>query len=153
MIEKLMVLWTEDVRLAIAVVFVCCVFAVIACIFDMWTAVDAVRATGGRLSSHPMRRTGVKIVDYLRMILYVMMIDLMGCVTLGFYRMPWCAVVVTVGILVREGLSMRENYKLKKSNAGEAIDIAQKIVECLTKEEAERIIRKVGENVLLGKKK
>lgn len=135
----------QDIKIGIIVIFACCVFTVIASLFDMWTAIEAVKARGGKPSSHPMSRTGKKIIDYLRLIFFVLMIDVLGLLCFSFYAIPYCVLLITVGILVREGLSMQENYKLKKSNAIEAIDIAAKIVDCLTKEDAQKIIKSINE--------
>lgn len=133
----------QDINIGFVIIFACCVFTVLATIFDMWTAIEAVKASGGKPSSHPMKRTGHKIIDYLRLIFFVLMIDLLGLLSFEFYSIPYCVLLVTVGILIREGLSMKENYKLKKSGAAQVIDMTAKIIQCLTSEEAEKIIKTI----------
>lgn len=142
----------QDIRIGITIIFACCVFTVLATFFDMWTAIEAIKASGGKPSSHPMKRTGQKIIDYLRLIFFVLMIDVLGLLCLPFYSIPWCVVVMTAGILGREGLSMKENYKLKKSGAVEVIDMATKIVECMTADEAQKIIKVIKETQNLKRK-
>lgn len=136
----------QDVRIGITIIFACCVFTVLATFFDMWTAIEAVKASGGKPSSHPMKRTGQKIIDYLRLIFFVLMIDILGLLCFTFYNIPYCVVVMTAGILIREGLSMRENYRLKKSGAAQVVDMAAKIVACITSEDAEKIIKAIKDS-------
>ena len=134
----------QDVQIGLVIIFVCCVFVVLATLFDFWTAWEAVKARKAKLSSHPLRRTGQKIIDYIRLILYVLMADVIGFLCFGFYDIPFFVVFTTLGILACEGVSMKENYKLKNSNAVEAIDMTTEIIKCLSKEEAERIIQKMS---------
>lgn len=100
-----------------------------------------------------MRKTGQKIIDYLRLVLYVLMIDVLGIMVFPFYNIPFFVVLLTLGVLLREGWSMKENYELKQSNAVEAIDMAAEIVKCITKEEAEKLIKAINDNHSINKKK
>lgn len=100
-----------------------------------------------------MRKTGQKIIDYLRLVLYVLMIDVLGLMIFPFYSIPFFVVLLTFGILLREGWSMKENYELKQSNAVEAIDMAAEIVKCITKEEAEKLIKAINDKHRINKKK
>ena len=150
--DRLLYFVNQDFRVGIIIIFVCCVFTIVATFFDMWTAIEAVRASGGKPSSHPMQRTGQKIIDYLRLIFFVLMIDILGLLCFSFYNIPYCVVIMTAGILIREGLSMKENYRLKKSGASEVIDIATKIIECLTSDEAEKIIRTIKDSQAVKQK-
>lgn len=152
MMEKLFYFVGQDIHVGVTILFVCCVFTVIASLFDMWTALEAVRASGGRPSSHPMRRTGEKIIDYLRLIFFMLMVDVLGLLCFNFYLIPYFVVITTMGILGREGWSMRENYKLKKSNAAVAMDISKQIVECLNKDDAGKIIAKIQTVALAARK-
>lgn len=140
-------------KVCLIIIFVCCVFVVFATFFDFWTAYEAVKARKGKLSSHPMRKTGQKIIDYLRLVLYVLMIDVLGLMVFPFYSIPFFVVLLTLGILLREGWSMKENYELKQSNAVEAIDMAAEIVKCITKEEAEKLIKAINDKHSINKKK
>ena len=94
-----------------------------------------------------------KIIDYLRLVLYVLMIDVLGLMVFPFYSIPFFVVLLTLGILLREGWSMKENYELKQSNAVEAIDMAAEIVKCITKEEAEKLIKAINDKHSINKKK
>lgn len=144
--EKLFDFVKQDVSIGITIVFVCCVFIIIATLLDLWTAAEAVKARKEKLSSHPILRTGRKIIDYLRLVFFVLMIDVLGLLCFSFYGIPYFVVIITMGILLREGLSMKENYKLKKSSAIEAVNIAAEIIKCITKEDAEKIIKYINNN-------
>lgn len=100
-----------------------------------------------------MKKTGQKIIDYLRLIIYVLMVDILGMLCLPFYGIPYFVVLVTLGVLLREYKSMKENYELKQSNAIEAIDMAAEIVKCVKPEDAERIIKAINDKHSINKKK
>ena len=144
--EKMFDFVQQDVSVGITIVFVCCVFIIIATLLDFWSAVEAGKARKEKLSSHPILRTGRKIIDYLILVFFVLMIDVLGLLCFSFYGIPYFVVIITIGILLREGLSMKENYKLKKSDAIEAVNIATEIIKCITKEDAERIIKYINNN-------
>lgn len=151
--EKYFYFIQHDMKVYLIIIFVCCVFVVFATFFDFWTAYEAVKTRKEKLRSHPMRETGQKIIDYLRLVLYVLMIDVLGLMVFPFYSIPFFVVLLTLGILLREGWSMKENYELKQSNAVEAIDMAAKIVKCITKEEAEKLIKAINDKHSINKKK
>lgn len=151
--EKYFYFIQHDMKVCLIIIFVCCVFVVFATFFDFWTAYEAVKARKEKLRSHPMRETGQKIIDYLRLVLYVLMIDVLGLMVFPFYSIPFFVVLLTLGILLREGWSMKENYELKQSNAVEAIDMAAEIVKCITKEEAEKLIKAINDKHSINKKK
>lgn len=135
------------------IIFVCCVFVVFATLFDFWSAYEAVKAGKEKLSSIPMKKTGQKIIDYLRLVLYVLMVDVLGLMCLPFYSIPYFVVLITLCILYREGKSMKENYELKQSNTIEALDMATEIVKCMSKEEAEKIIKAINDKHSINNKK
>lgn len=151
--EKYFYFIQYDMKVCLIIIFVCCVFVVFATFFDFWTAYEAVKARKEKLRSHPMRKTGQKIIDYLRLVLYVLMIDVLGLMVFPFYSIPFFVVLLTLGILLREGWSVKENYELKQSNAVEAIDMAAEIVKCITKEEAEKLIKAINDKHSINKKK
>ena len=117
---------------------------VVACLLDMWTGIDAARANKEKICSRPLRKTGTKIVDYYRLVVFFVLIDILG-LCFPWYNLPYGAVIGTAGVLFVEGFSVVENLRKKKSHAAEVADMAAKIVECLTPEEAQKIIKKIKE--------
>lgn len=74
------------------------------------------------------------------------MIDILG-LCFPWYNLPYGAVIGTLGVLIVEGWSVIENFKKKKSHAAEVADLAMRITECATPEEAQKIIKTIKEGV------
>lgn len=144
-INELFSFITQDIKSGFTIQFSCLAIIAVACFIDMWTGIDAARANKERIRSRPLRKTGVKIVDYFRLLVFFMLIDLLG-LCFPWYNLPYGTVLGTVGVVIVEGLSVIENLKKKKSHAAEVADIVTKIVECLTKEDAEKIIRLIKDD-------
>lgn len=142
--EKYVGFITQDLRAGVAIIFVCLVLIVFACLLDMWTGIDAARANKEKICSRPLRKTGTKIVDYYRLVVFFVLIDILG-LCFPWYNIPYGAIIGTAGVLFVEGFSVVENLRRKKSHAAEVADMAAKIVECLTPEEAQKIIKKIKE--------
>lgn len=142
--EKYVGFITQDLRAGVAIIFVCLVLIVFACLLDMWTGIDAARANKEKICSRPLRKTGTKIVDYYRLVMFFILIDILG-LCFPWYNLPYGAVIGTAGVLFVEGFSVVENLRKKKSHAAEVAEMAAKIVECLTPEEAQKIIKKIKE--------
>lgn len=135
---------TQDIRGGFIIIFACLVLIALACMWDMWTGIDAARANNEKIRSRPLRKTGAKIVDYFRLVFYFVFIDILG-LCFPWYNLPYGAIISTLGVLIIEGVSVIENLKKKKSHAAEAVDIASKIVECISPEEAQKIIKIIKE--------
>lgn len=134
----------QDIRGGITIIFICSLLICIACLMDMWTGIDAARANKEKIRSKPLRKTGVKIVDYFRLIIIFVLIDILG-LFFPWYNLPYGAVIGTAGVLFVEGFSVVENLRRKRSHAAEVADVAAKIVKCLTTEDAEKIIKMIKE--------
>lgn len=128
----------------VVIIFVCCILVIIASFIDMWTGIEAARACKEKISSRGLRKTVAKIVDYLRVVVFALLIDILG-LFLPWYHIPYCVMICTLGILLIEGWSVIENNKKKKSHAGEVLDMVEQIVKCATNEKAGEIIEKLKE--------
>ena len=144
--EKYVGFITQDLRAGVAIIFACLVLIVFACLLDMWTGIDAARINKEKICSRPLRKTGTKIVDYYRLVMFFILIDILG-LCFPWYNLPYGAVIGTLGGLIIEGLSVIENFKKKKSHAAEVADLAMRITECATPEEAQKIIKAIKEGV------
>jgi hypothetical protein len=120
----------------------CCILVIVACFIDLWTGIDAARKNKEQIRSKALRRTVVKALDYLRVIVFGTLIDVLG-LSFPWYIIPYCAVVCTLGILIIEGKSVLENFNKKKSSAAQVAEMAEKIVECFDNETAEKIIKAI----------
>ena len=116
------------------------------CLLDLWTGIDAARANKEKICSRPLRKTGAKIVDYFRLLLFFIMIDILG-LCFPWYNLPYGAIIGTLGVMIVEGLSIIENLRKKKSHAAEVADMAVRIMECATPDEAQKIIKTIKEGV------
>ncbi len=134
----------QDIRGGITIIFICSLLICIACLMDMWTGIDAARANKEKIRSKPLRKTGMKIVDYFRLIIIFVLIDILG-LCFPWYNLPYGAIIGTAGVLFVEGFSVVENLRRKRSHAAEVADVAAKIVKCLTTEDAEKIIKMIKE--------
>nr|DAQ19203.1 MAG TPA: holin [Caudoviricetes sp.] len=135
---------TQDITHGTMIIFICAILTIVASFIDMWTGIDAARVNKEPISSRSLRKTIAKIVDYLRVVLFAVLIDVLG-LFFPWYAIPYCAIVVTLGILLIEGRSVVENSKKKKSHAGEVAEMVVKIIECVQEKDAEEIIKVIKE--------
>lgn len=133
---------TQDIGHGVTIIFMCCVLVIVACFIDLWTGIDAARKNKEKIRSKALRRTVVKILDYLRVVIFGVLIDVLG-LTFTWYIIPYCAIICTLGILIIEGKSVLENLQKKKSSAAQVVDIIQAIVDATDNETAEKIIKAI----------
>ncbi len=129
----------HDVSRGLAIIFVCCILVVLAALLDMWTGVDAAIANRERIRSHSLRKTVRKVIDYLRIVVFGVLIDILG-LFFPWYDIPYACIVVTFGVILIEGKSVIENLKKKRSSAAEILDIVGKIIECADEKDARKLI-------------
>lgn len=130
---------TQDVGHGMTIIFVCCLFIVFAVLLDLDTGVRAARKCGEKICSRNLRRTVTKITDYYRVLLFGVMIDVLG-LSFPWYNIPYCAILVTLGIVLNEAKSVLENYRKMRSEASKLPDMLKKIITASSKEEAQKII-------------
>ena len=136
---------TQDIGHGITIIFLCCVLVIVACFIDLWTGIDAARKNKEKISSKALRRTIAKVLDYLRVIIFGVLIDVLG-LSFPWYSIPYCAIVCALGILMIEGKSVLENFHKKKSAAAKVVDAIEKIINCTDNETAEKIIRAIKDD-------
>lgn len=136
---------TQDIGHGITIIFLCCVLVIVACFIDLWTGVDAARKNKEKISSKALRRTIAKVLDYLRVIIFGVLIDVLG-LSFPWYSIPYCAIVCALGILMIEGKSVLENFHKKKSAAAKVVDAIEKIINCTDNETAEKIIKAIKDD-------
>ena len=129
----------HDVSRGLAIIFVCCILVIAAALLDMWTGVDAAIANRERIRSHSLRKTVRKVIDYLRIVVFGVLIDILG-LFFPWYDIPYAYIVVTLGVILIEGKSVIENFKKKRSSAAQVLDIVAKIIECADEKDARKLI-------------
>lgn len=135
----------QDVSRGLTIIFVCCILVVAAALIDMWTGVDAARANRERIRSHSLRKTVRKVIDYLRIVVFGVLIDILG-LFLPWYDIPYACIVVTLGVILIEGKSVIENLKKKRSSAAQVVDMVGKIIECADEKDAKKLIALIKGN-------
>lgn len=131
---------TQDIGHGVTIIFICCILVIIACMIDLTTGVEAAKKNKEKIKSRILRRTVAKILDYLRVVVFGVLIDILG-LAFPWYAIPYCAIVVTLGILLIEAKSVIENYQKSKSAAAKVADMLEQIIECADNDTAEKIIR------------
>lgn len=135
---------TQDLGHGVTLIFICFILIIIAALIDLWTGVDAARKNHEQIRSKMLRRTVTKVLDYFRVVIFGVLLDVLGlCFT--WYAIPYAAVLVTLGILMIEGKSVLENFRKKKSNAANIVDVIEEILECADSDTAQKIIKKLKE--------
>ena len=131
---------TQDIGHGVTIIFICCILVIVACMIDLTTGVEAAKKNKEKIKSRILRRTVAKILDYLRVVVFGVLIDILG-LAFPWYAIPYCAIVVTLGILLIEAKSVIENYQKSKSAAAKVADMLEQILECADNDTAEKIIR------------
>lgn len=136
---------TQDIGHGMTLMFICAVAILVAVLLDLSTGIEAARKNMERIKSKIMRRTVAKILDYYRVMVFGILIDVLG-LAFPWYSTPYCAIVVTMSIVLIEAKSMLENYKKMKSAAAYVPDMLEQIKQAATNKEAAEIIRKIKDN-------
>lgn len=135
---------TQDVGHGMTIIFICCVAIILAVLLDLNTGINAARKNHEKIKSRILRRTITKIIDYLRVLVFGVIIDVLG-LAFPWYSIPFCAILVALGVVLIEAKSVLENYQKSKSAASELPDILKDIMIAVTREDAQRIVDKLKE--------
>lgn len=130
------------IAVRIVIVLICWIFTVVANLIDFWSGTTTAKALGESLMSHGFRRTVVKVGDYVRVMLFALMFDMLGSL-LSFYVIPFATILCTIAILWIEGKSVVENSRRKKAHAADVPEIVKQIVQCATTEKGLEIFNKL----------
>ena len=135
---------TQDVGHGMTIIFICCVAIILAVLLDLNTGINAARKNHEKIKSRILRRTITKIIAYLRVLVFGVIIDVLG-LAFPWYSIPFCAILVALGVVLIEAKSVLENYQKSKSAASELPDILMDIMIAVTREDAQRIVDKLKE--------
>lgn len=135
----------------VGIILVCWFFMVVSSIVDFWSGTTTAKALGQTLMSHGFRRTITKIGDYVRLMLFALMFDILGSL-LSFYIVPFATILCTIAVIYIEGKSVVENSKRKKAHAADVPDIVKKIVQAATAEQGHKILNEITKITALNNK-
>ena len=130
------------IAIRVGIILVCWFFMVVSSIVDFWSGTTTAKALGQALMSHGFRRTVTKIGDYVRLMLFALMFDILGSL-LSFYIVPFATILCTIAIIYIEGKSVVENSKRKKAHAADVPDKVKKIVQAVSQKDAEIILEQL----------
>lgn len=135
----------------VGIILVCWLFMILSSIVDFWSGTTTAKALGQTLMSHGFRRTVIKIGDYVKLMLFALMFDILGSL-LSFYIIPFATILCTTAIMYIEGKSVIENSRRKKAHAAEVPDIVKQIVQATTTEQGNEILDKISKLLALNEK-
>ena len=133
---------TQDLGHGMTIIFICCVAIIVAVLLDLNTGINAAKKNHEKIKSRILRRTITKIIDYLRVLVFGVIIDVLG-LAFPWYNIPSCAILVAVGVVLIEAKSVLENYQKSKSAASELPDMLMDVIKAVTREDAQRIIEAI----------
>lgn len=103
------------IAIRVGIILVCWLFMILSSIVDFWSGTTTAKALGQALMSHGFRRTITKIGDYVRLMLFALMFDILGSL-LSFYIIPFATILCTIAVIYIEGKSVVENSKQQKGS-------------------------------------
>lgn len=139
------------IAIRVGIILICWIFMILSSIVDFWSGTTTAKALGQALMSHGFRRTITKIGDYVRLMLFALMFDILGSL-LSFYIIPFATILCAVAVIYIEGKSVVENSKRKKAHAAEVPDIVKQIVRATTAEQGHEILDKISQLLTLNEK-
>lgn len=139
------------VAVRVSIILVCWLFMVLGSIVDFWSGTSTAKALGQPLMSHGFRRTITKIGDYVRVMIFALMFDILGSL-LSFYIIPFATILCTIAVIYIEGSSVVENSKRKKAHAADVPDIVKLIVQAATTEQGHEVLEKITKITALNEK-
>lgn len=139
------------IAIRVGIILVCWFFMVVSSIVDFWSGITTAKALGQTLMSHGFRRTVTKIGDYVRLMLFALMFDILGSL-LSFYIVPFATILCTIAVIYIEGKSVVENSKRKKTHAADVPYIVKKIVQAATTEQGHEILNEITKIITLNDK-
>lgn len=139
------------IAVRVGIILVCWFFMILSSIVDFWSGTTTAKALGQALMSHGFRRTVTKIGDYVRLMLFTLMFDILGSL-LSFYIVPFATILCTIAVIYIEGKSVVENSKRKKAHAADVPDIVKKIVRAATAEQGHEILNEITKIIALNDK-
>lgn len=129
-----------------AIVMICWTFVFAANFLDFWSGRDTAKALGEKIDSQGYRRTFVKIGDYYRVLMFLLLFDMIGSL-FPFYTLPFASILGSIAVIAIELISVIENSKRKKSHAGDIPEIVKKIVQCATSKDGEKILEEITNQI------
>lgn len=131
------------IGIRVIIILSCWATMVISTLIDLWSGTSTAKALGEPLSSKGFRRTIAKDADYMRIMLFALMFDVMGICFIHVYILPFVTILCTVAILIIEGKSVIENSRRKKAHAADIPETVKQIIHAVTAEQATALLNTI----------
>lgn len=142
---------TFFVAVRVVIILTCWLFMIVSSIVDFWSGITTAKALGIPLMSKGFRRTITKIGDYIKVMLFVLMFDILGSL-LPFYIAPFATILCTVAIIYIECKSVIENSRRKNAHAADIPGIVAQIVKATTAEHGRDVLKQIVDKIALDSK-
>lgn len=121
-----------------------CLWAVMifAVMIDLWDRVMTQRRLKRPVTSHRLRKTVNKMLEYWRLLLIGFLVDT-ALLIFSWYVAPCVSVALTVGLVAVEAKSMWEHALERRSGALGLMDVADAIINCKDGHGAIKVINMV----------
>ena len=119
---------TQDLGHGIMIIFLCFILVLFAVLVDLYTGIRTAKKLKVKIQSHILRRTVLKVIDYLTVVFFGVLIDILG-LFFPWYAIPYCCILATLGVILIEGKSVIENHTKVKSHAAEVPETLRKTAE------------------------
>lgn len=123
---------TQDLGHGLMIIFMCFMLVLFAVLFDLYTGVRAAKKLNEKIQSHMLRRTVLKVIDYLTVVFFGVLIDVLG-LCFPWYAIPYCCIVTTFGIILIEGKSVIENHAKMNNPAAKVPELVGDVIERIIK--------------------
>lgn len=114
----------------------------IAAFADLLDAIRTERIIKERIVSHKLRKTSQKILEYWTFLFVGFLVDTVGLL-FKCYTLPYVSVLMCLGYLIVEGLSIREHAQRRRSKALDIETLLNCIIDCKSKTNAQEIINRI----------
>lgn len=133
------------IAVRVIIVLSCWAIMIVSTLIDFWSGTATARALGEKLDSRGFRRTINKDADYMRIMLFALLFDVLGISFVHSYLLPFVTIIATIAVLIIEGKSVIENSRRKKAHAAEIPEVVKKIVQAGTIEQAHNVLKQINE--------
>lgn len=134
------------VYIRVAIILMCWFFIIMSTVIDFWSGTSTAKCLGEKLESKGFRRTFTKAGDYIKVVIFALMFDILGAFVPAYY-LPFASMLCTIAVIWIEAKSVIENGARKKANAAGIPQAVKEIVEAATAEQGQKILTKLTEQL------
>lgn len=127
------------IQVRVFIILICWLLSFVAVMVDTWSGAVSARARGVRVYSGGLRRAFSKMGDYWRILLMGFIFDIIASF-IAWYSLPFATMLIAAAVCIIEGLSVVENEKAKKSNAGKLPEYMAELLRSAKRQDIETLL-------------